>query len=85
MKSTKKNDKISISLSNDEAIIFLNWLFHFNELENPSLFKDKAEKQILYELEAVLEKVIEETFDKDYNKIISLAWENVRNNKTSLS
>ncbi len=78
MESTKGNKNVSVSLSNDEALVLLEWLCNFIEEEHPSLFQDQAEERVLWDLKAVLEKVISVTFDKDYINILSQARENIR-------
>jgi hypothetical protein len=78
MESTEGNKNVSLSLSNDEALVLFAWLSIFNAEEHPSLFQDQAEQRVLWDLEAVLEKVISVTFDKDYINILSKARENIR-------
>jgi hypothetical protein len=78
MESTEGNKNVSLSLSDDEALVLLAWLYKFNAEEHPSLFQDQAEQRVLWDLEAVLEKVISATFDKDYINILSKARENIR-------
>jgi hypothetical protein len=43
MESTKGNKNVSLSLSDDEALVLLEWLCNFIEEEHPSLFLDQAE------------------------------------------
>jgi len=82
MESTRENNKdVTLNLSDDEALVLFEWLSRFNEKEYQSLFKDQAEQRVLYDLEAVLEKVIVESFDSDYSKSLSKARENIRDDK----
>ena len=78
MESTEGNKNVSLSLSDDEALVLFEWLSKFNGEEHPSLFQDQAEQRVLWDLEAVLEEVISVTFDKDYINILSKARENIR-------
>ena len=78
MESTEGNKNVSLSLSDDEALVLFEWLSKFNVEEHPSLFQDQAEQRVLWDLEAVLEEVISVTFDKDYINILSKARENIR-------
>ncbi|MEG3862040.1 hypothetical protein [Microcoleus sp. herbarium12] len=78
MESTEGNKNVSLSLSDDEALVLLQWLFRFNQEEHPSLFEDQAEQRVLWDLEAVLEKVVSVIFSKDYINILSKARENIR-------
>lgn len=67
-----------LELTNDEAIILLDWLSRFNEKENQDSFKDQAEERVLWDMEASLEKIINETFDVNYVELLSKAREKVR-------
>jgi hypothetical protein len=78
MNSMKENKEVTIILSDDEALVLFDWLSRFNEEEHPSLFQDHAEQRVLYDLEAVLETLIAESFDRDYTDILSKARENIR-------
>jgi len=78
MEAKQNKKKVSIELSNEEALVLLNWLFRFNEGDNPSLFEDQAEERVLWDLEASLEKITSATFEKDYAKILEKAREKVR-------
>lgn len=70
-------DNISITLSKPEAMVLLEWLARFNQERNPA-FVDQAEERALYDLEALLEKEIPETFRDDYGALLSAAREAVR-------
>lgn len=78
MEAKKINDKILIEITKEEAIVFLTWLTEFNEKNNQEIFQDQAEERILWDFEAVLEKVIDETFDENYIEILSNARKKVR-------
>lgn len=78
MKANNENKNIAISLSEDEALVFLEWLHNFNEKEHPTLFQDQAEQRVLWDIEAALEKVISVTFAKNYQEILSKARQRIR-------
>lgn len=78
MKANNEKRNISITLSEDEALVLLEWLHNFNEEERPTLFQDQSEERILFDLEAELEKVISGTFAEDYRSILSKARERIR-------
>jgi len=78
MESNKLNKKIVLNLSNDEALVLLNWLIRFNENEMPSLFEDQSEERVLFDLESVLEQSISEIFSKNYKELLSQARDNIR-------
>ena len=76
MESRKENGGISINLSNEEALVLLDWVTRFNEDENT--FQDQAEERILFDLESVLEKKVSETFNDNYRAVLQKAREKVR-------
>lgn len=76
MESRKENGGISINLSNEEALVLLDWVTRFNEDENT--FQDQAEERILFDLESVLEKKVSETFNDNYRAVLQEAREKVR-------
>ena len=76
MESKKENSGISINLSNEEALVLLDWITRFNEDENA--FQDQAEERVLFDLESVLEKEVSGTFNDDYSAVLQRAREKVR-------
>lgn len=78
MEANNKNRNIAITLSEDEALVLLEWLHNFNEEERPTLFQDQSEERILFDLETELEKVISGTFADDYKNILLKARERIR-------
>ncbi len=79
MEAVKDNRGMSLKLSNSEALVLLEWLTKFNERDHSSLFEDKAEERILFDLEAILEKVVPETFKGNYLETLSKARQEIRN------
>lgn len=79
METTKDKNKVLLQLSDDEAVVLLNWLFRFNESGKDTFFEDQAEQRILWDMEAVLEKVVPATFDNNYPEILSKARQKIRN------
>lgn len=77
MEAMQKGDEVILALTKKEAIILLEWLSRFNEKEL-DLFQDQAEKKVSWNMEASLEQVISETFDSNYTKILSEAWEKIK-------
>ena len=77
-----KKNQLNIELTKDEAIVLFEFLGRFNEKEDDSLFEDQSEQRVLWNIECILEKELPEPFKKDYNDILKLARENVRDNET---
>lgn len=70
-------DGIKFHLSSDEALVFFDWLGQFNSKDRSALFSHKAEQQIMFDLEAVLEKILVEPFRDDYPELVKAAKENL--------
>ncbi len=78
MESKQSKNGIKIELSKDEAIVLFDWISRINEGEATNLRLDQAEMRILWDLEASFEKVIDEIFAEDYNKIVAQAKQKVQ-------
>jgi len=78
MKANNENKNIAIIISEEEALVLLEWLHNFNEEEHPTLFQDQAEQRVLWDMEAELEKVVSVTFDINYQEILSKARQKIR-------
>ncbi|MBA3237671.1 MAG: hypothetical protein H0T62_04880 [Parachlamydiaceae bacterium] len=78
MESSMINNSVCLKLSNDETIILFDWLSRFNECDHASLFQDQAEERILFDMEAILEKCMNEIFDSDYKQQLLEAREKIR-------
>ena len=78
MESKQNCDKVLLELSKEEAIVLLDWLTRFNENEDRSSFKDQSEERVLWDMEAILEKVSSETFEGNYSELLSRVREQIR-------
>lgn len=76
MESRSEENGLSITLSEDEALVLLDWITRFNEGENT--FQDQAEERVLYDLESALETEVSQTFSADYQQVLASARERVR-------
>ncbi len=68
--------KVTLQLSNDEALVFFDWIKRFNE--STASFADQAEERVLWDLEAILEKQMVEAFSDDYEQLLVAARNRVR-------
>jgi hypothetical protein len=78
MKANNENNSIVIKFSAEEALVLLEWLHKFNEVEHPALFQDQAEERILFDLEAELETVVSDTFSSNYQESLLKARQKIR-------
>ena len=72
------NGQISICLSNDEGIVFFDWLSRLENLENTEIFKTKIEQTLLWDIETSMEKVMIETFMENYDNLVKAARERLK-------
>lgn len=68
MEIKRDNNKVLLELSDDEALVLIDWLFRFNENDNYIFFEDQAEQRILWDMEALLEKEIKNIFNDNYQE-----------------
>lgn len=73
-------EKVTVELTRDEAIVLFEWLARFNEVEDRQ-FEDQAEERVLWDLEAMLEKILWEPFSDRYGDILARARERVRDSE----
>jgi hypothetical protein len=70
MPNTSMSQEFVLTLSHDEALVFFDFLARFNEQKQ---LPDSAEQQILYNVEAMLERQLTEVFSPDYNNLVNSA------------
>lgn len=63
--------KITLKLSQSEALVLFDWLARFNEDMNGGM--DEAEQRILFDLESQLESILPEPLANDYKMLIEQA------------
>lgn len=63
---------MDIKLSADEALVFFDWLARFEEPE-ATAYENTAERRVLWNIQAQLEKVLVEPFGEDYEKLVQAA------------
>lgn len=78
MESKLIENKVLIELTKEEIIVFFEWLSNFNEMENSNCFIDQAEERVLWDIEASIEKVLDETIQNNYEDILKKARKKLR-------
>lgn len=67
------DDRISLTLTRDQALVLFEWLARTGVAEKPVGFEDPSEQQVLWELKASLESVLTELFRDDYKALLAAA------------
>lgn len=70
-------DQISLELSKDEALVLFEFLSRFSEHDKLQI-EDQAEVRALWDVQAMLEKLLVEPFMPDYLELLSGARERLR-------
>jgi hypothetical protein len=65
-------EPISLVLTNDEALVLLDFLTRFVETDELTT-EDRAEQQALWNLQCLLEKQMAEVFDPAYRELVQQA------------
>lgn len=60
-----KEGEIVISLSQDEALVFFEWISHADE-KNLFRFQHESEEKVVWKIEGQLEKKLTKPFEKEY-------------------
>lgn len=79
MQPDATDDRMNLSLSNDEALVFFEWLTRFNA-SRPE-FVDQAEQRVLWNLEAMLESGLVPPLRADYDALLNAARDRVRDSR----
>jgi hypothetical protein len=77
MSNMPSPEKITIELSNQEALVLFEFLHRFDD-EDAYLFADQAEQRVLWHLEGALEKRLVEILSPHYGKLLAEARAHVR-------
>lgn len=81
MEANNGNKNVVIKLNQEEALVLLEWLYKFNKEERPTLIQDQSEERILFDLEAVLEAFVSNTFENNYQEALLKARQKIRDIK----
>jgi hypothetical protein len=72
-----ESPKISIELTSDEALVLFEWIARVHK-DGTLVFRDEAEKQVLWDIECILEETLVEPLKPDYEKLVERARARVR-------
>ena len=68
---------VTLELTSDAALVLYDWLTRFNQREETT-FADQAEERVLFDLEAMLEKLLVAPLQSDYAALVAQARSHVR-------
>ena len=73
-------DEVVLGLSHDEALVLFDWLTRTDERTNGfrDLVDDQAEQRALWNLTALLERVLIEPFSAQYRDLVEQARDSLR-------
>ena len=72
-------EKVTLTLSRDESLIFHNWLVNFiARTRGGENFEDQAEQRVLWDIEVMLEDKLDELLRTEYRELLEAAWARVR-------
>jgi hypothetical protein len=73
-------DEVVLRLSHDEALVLFDWLTRTDERTKAfgDLVEDQAEKRALWNLTALLERVLIEPFSAQYRELVDRARDSLR-------
>ena len=72
-----RSKRVKIELTSDEALVLYDWLTRFNQRADTDC-ADQAEERVLFDLEAMLEKVLVGPLQSDYADLLVQARSHVR-------
>lgn len=74
--TNESTPKITITLSQSEALVLFEFLSRFSDSEKLTI-KHDAERRVLWDICASLEKSLAEPLDKDYQALLQMARDSV--------
>lgn len=79
MDITEKNEKYTLEISKDEALVLFHWVSEYNDNKNPKKENnDKAENIILWQIENCLETLLVEPLKDNYNVLLENSRKKIR-------
>jgi hypothetical protein len=75
-----EDGKVTLELSRNQALVLFDWLSRFNATENRH-FADQAEERVLWDIEAMVESILEEPRSPRYDEFLAKARAAVRDAK----
>ena len=80
---SESRGEVSLTMSSDEALVLFDWLARTSAATHPVPFADPAEQLVLWNVEALLERVLVAPLKPDYDVLLDDARRRVRDGDTS--
>jgi len=80
---SESRGEVSLTMSSDEALVLFDWLARTSDATHPVPFADPAEQLVLWNLEALLERVLVAPLKPDYDALLDDARRRMRVGDTS--
>jgi len=80
---SESRGEVSLTMSANEALVLFDWLARTSDATHPVPFADPAEQLVLWNVEALLERVLVAPLTPDYDVLLDDARRRVRHGDTS--
>ena len=70
MDAIRNKKGLHLTLNHEEALVLFDWICRFNNRED-NAFEDQSEERVLFDLEALLERSLDEVLSKDYKNAVA--------------
>jgi hypothetical protein len=71
-------DGVDVLLSRDQAVVLFEWLARTGRADRPADFDDRAERQVVWELEDILAAALADPLREDYPEVLAAARARIR-------
>ncbi|MEE2962015.1 MAG: hypothetical protein VYA34_14870 [Myxococcota bacterium] len=72
------SNRVNIELSQDEALVFFDWIARFNGDKKHEVVHP-AEERVLFDIESILEPKLTDILTDDYDQLLEKARESIPN------
>jgi hypothetical protein len=70
--------EIKIDLTSDQALVLFDFLDRLKSTDNSAIFADQAEQRVLWDIEAMLEKVLVDSLKSNYPDLLKASRDKIR-------
>ena len=66
-------EQITLKLTNDQALVFFDFLTRLNENTYCTIFQSEAEQKVIWNMQTQLEKTLAEPLMENYEELLKIA------------